>query len=362
MFFVPFHADNLYCILYRMPVKAFINLKNLVYNAKAIRKTLPDDVKFCAVVKADAYGHGAEKISSALYPYVDCYAVATANEGISLRLAGIDKEILVLTKTLKPDIERAILYGLTLTVSDMSDLKLYNRTAKKLKSTVKVHIKFDTGMGRQGVSTIDALKEELRYLKTHNAIKLEGLYSHFASPENDRSRKKAIDKFLLAKKTVKGYNEKVICHISASGGYIKGEFFDMVRIGLLLYGYKPFKTDRINVRKVMKVYAPVIKEKPLKKGEAALYGEKRAKRNVNLALIRYGYADGLFRRETDGQFSNRCMDVTAICGENSAAAKVFCGEKYVPVMDDAEKLAELYDTIPYEILVKCTLRAEKIYN
>ena len=87
-----------------MPVKAVISLKNIVYNANLIKSKIPSGVKFCAVVKADAYGHGAEKVSSAVYPFVDCFAVATPKEGIALRLCGIDKDILVLTKTFSCDL------------------------------------------------------------------------------------------------------------------------------------------------------------------------------------------------------------------------------------------------------------------
>ena len=342
-----------------MPVKAFISIKNLLFNAKAIKDALPKSVKFCAVVKADAYGHGAEKVASALYPYADCFAVATPKEGVALRVSGIDKEILVLTKTFAEDAGIAARYGLTLTVSDLNDLKIYSRAAKKAKTCVRVHIKYDTGMNRQGLSGVKELSDALLYIKTHKSIELCGLYSHFALPEDDISRNSAISKFLVAKKIVKGYNKNAICHISASGGFLKGEFFDMVRVGILLYGYKPFPADGICVRKVMKVYAPVVKVRRLKKGEPMLYGEKRSEIARTVFLVRYGYADGLNRKEIAGQFNNRCMDVTAVT-ERKAVRRID-GAEYVAVMDDAEKLARAYKTISYEILVKCALRAEKIY-
>ena len=104
-----------------MPVRAVINLKNIIYNAKRIKKRLPKEVKFCAVVKADAYGHGAVKVANALYKFVDCYAVATVEEGVSLKIAGIDKDVLVLTKTFTDELPRAVNYGLVLTACDISD-------------------------------------------------------------------------------------------------------------------------------------------------------------------------------------------------------------------------------------------------
>lgn len=336
-----------------MPVKAVINLKNIVYNAKAIKKRLPKNVKFCAVVKADAYGHGAEKVANTIYNIVDCFAVATVDEGVKLRLSGIDKDILVLTSISECELAQAVNYSLTLTAGAIRDLQKYAKEGKKQGVRVKTHIKFDTGMHRQGISDLNELKTALSYCKNSKNIDLCGLYSHFARPENERSRKTAVKKFLIAKNLVKGYNN-IACHVSASGGFIKGEFFDMVRIGILLYGYTPFKTDAIKVKPAMKVYAPVVATRRLNRGDCALYGDKRCKKDTDITLIRYGYADGLFRKEIKGQFNNRCMDLTALVGEKSGAG-------YVAVMIDADKTAKEYGTISYEILVKSALRAEKIY-
>lgn len=337
-----------------MPVKAVVDLKNIVYNAKQIKKCLPKGVKFCAVVKADAYGHGAEKVANAIYKIADCFAVATAEEGVSLKLSGINKDVLVLTKTFDSELSRAVGYGLVLTAGDISDLKRYAREGKRQNTRVKVHIKYDTGMHRQGISGEEELKNALSYCDKNKYLDLCGLYSHLARPENERSRKNAVKKFSVAKNLVKGYNNKAVCHLSASGGFIKGEYFDMVRIGILLYGYTPFKTDAIKVKPAMKVYAPVVSRRKLKRGDTALYGDKKAARDADIALVRYGYADGLPRKETSGQFNNRCMDITAVTGVNRGATEVV-------VMDNAEIIAKKYNTISYEILVKCALRAEKEY-
>ncbi|MBP5466345.1 MAG: alanine racemase [Clostridia bacterium] len=337
-----------------MPVKAYVDIKNIIYNAKQIKKRLPEGVKFCAVVKADAYGHGAEKVSDAVYNIVDCFAVATVAEGVKLRLCGTDKDILVLTKVFNDELVRAADYSLTLTASDVSDLKRYAAEGARRGVPVKVHIKYDTGMNRQGVKGERALKAALSFCKKSKGLDLCGLYSHFARPEDDKSRKAALDKFSVARKLVKEYNNGITCHISASGGFLKGEYADMVRIGILLYGYKPFDTDAIKVKPAMKVYAPIVMRRTLKRGDQALYGNKRATKETDFALIRYGYADGLFRKEIKGQFNNRCMDLTAATGVSKTARRV-------AVMENADVLAGEYGTIPYEILVKCTLRAEKIY-
>lgn len=338
-----------------MPVKAFINLKNIVFNAKLIRKTLPENVKFCAVVKADAYGHGAETVSNALYKIADCFAVATVEEGVSLRLSGVDKEILVLTKTFDRELPTAADYSLTLTAGSFNDLKRYSREGRKRGEKIKVHLKYDTGMHRQGIDGIAELDAALSYGCKNAFLNVCGLYSHFARPENEKSRKQAVEKFSVAKELAKGYNSSIVCHISASGGFLAGEYFDMVRIGILLYGYTPYATNAIKVKPAMKVYAPILLRRSLKRGDCALYGEKRANSDTDITLVRYGYADGLLRCEVKGQFNNRCMDVTALTGIKRGARKA-------AVMEDAAKTAALYGTIPYEILVKCALRAEKIYK
>ena len=336
-----------------MPVKAIIDLKRILYNAKEIKKRLPCGVKFCAVVKADGYGHGAEKVANTLYNFVDCFAVATVEEGVRLRFSGIDKDILVLSGVEDSELAQAVGYSLTLTAGSLYDLKRYAKEGERQGVRVKTHIKFDTGMHRQGVNDIDELKIAFAFGKNNGHLDLCGLYSHFARPENDRSRTQAVKKFNAAKNAVKEYDGTTF-HISASGGFIKGEYFDMVRIGILLYGYKPFKTDKIKVKPAMKVYAPVIKTERLRRGECALYGGKRVGYDTDLTLIRYGYADGLFRKEIEGQFNNRCMDITAINGR--------VRQKAVAVMTDADSVAKEYGTISYEILVKCALRAEKIYS
>ena len=125
-------------------------------------------------------------------------------------------------------------------------------------------------------------------------------------------------------------------------------------MGLLLYGYKPFESGKLDLTPVMKVYAPIILERNIKKGESALYGNLPAIKAQKISLVRYGYADGLFRLAVDGQFNNRCMDITALNNINKEKG-------YALIMGDADKTAKLYKTISYEVLVKCSLRAEKIY-
>lgn len=334
---------------------ALINLKTLTENAETVKSKLNKGVKMCAVVKANAYGHGAPHIAAALYKVADCFAVALLEEGVELRLSGIDKQILCLIPFSDGELNSAVFYDLTATVTEKSQVKKLNAAAKAQNKKVKVHIKFNTGMNRQGVDGIKALNELIREILKSEFLILDGLYSHLACPKNKKKLNMQLNKFLLANNLIKSYNNNVTCHISASGGFLMGAQFDMVRIGLLLYGYKPFKSDLVSVSPVMKVYSNVISTRTIKKGQSALYGVCKADSDVNLALVRYGYADGLFRKQSCGQFNNRCMDLTYLLGEYKKG-------ELVPIMTDADLLAKKYSTISYEVLTKSALRAEKIYT
>ncbi|MBQ7348904.1 MAG: alanine racemase, partial [Clostridia bacterium] len=263
----------------------------------------------------------------------------------------IDKDILCLTPFFEQDLSQAVRCNLTATVSSAEHIKMIDAEAKRQNKKVKVHIKFNAGMNRQGVNYKE-LKDLLQLVSDCKWVILDGAYAHLSFPENEKSRNLQVNKFLLANNLVKGYNNKAICHISASGALLTGVRSDMARIGILLYGYKPFESNLIDVTPAMKVYAPLLENRKLKKGETALYGDKLCSKDVDISLIRYGYADGLMRKEVKGQFNNRCMDLTAVMG--------FQGDFYT-VMQDADALAKKYGTISYEILTKSAMRAEKIY-
>lgn len=335
--------------------KAIIDLSAIRSNALSIKKLLPSKTKFCAVVKADAYGHGASKVANALYGLVDCFSVALIEEAVALRYSAIDKDILILNKALNAnDVYLAAKQDLILTVTSENDLIEYNRIAAKLHTVIRVHLKYNTGMNRHGITGLAELRRILAIAKSCRFISIDGIYTHFALPENDLFRKKASNEFLLANNLVKRYNNRAIAHASASGGVIKGEFFDMVRVGIMLYGYTPFPSEKITLSPAMRVYAPVTGERVLKSGESALYGFKPSNGKQRVTIVRYGYADGLSRAETEELFNNRCMDV-------SAYVNLPKGIKMVNVLADAEALAARCGTSVYEVLTKAALRAEKIY-
>lgn len=326
--------------------RAEIDLNKLIRNAKKIKEKL-GGAKFNAVVKADAYGHGAAEVANALYPYADSFSVALPEEGVMLRQSGIDKEILVLTEAFPCDLPMCARYNLTITVSKPETVYF----AEQLKTRVNAHVKINTGMNRQGADYKEIDEIFAAFGKCPNVFPA-GMYSHLRAPENKTALKTQLDKFLLAYNAVKGYNKNITAHVSASGGFLKGAYFDMCRIGLLLYGYKPFYSNEIEVEPVMRVIAPAVGVRFLKKGDGLLYGTGVLEKDETVSLIRYGYADGLPRGKSDLLPANRCMDVSAYRGEKTEVA-VLNG--------NADEIAEKYGTIPYEILCHAARRAERIY-
>lgn len=330
--------------------KAVIDLNVLRENAEKIKAGLKDGALFNAVVKADAYGHGDVPCANALYDLADMFSVALAEEGVRLRRAGIDKDILVLVEPFLQDARLFARYRLTASASCERTLAYLNDAADKENTVVSVHIKVNTGMNRLGAD-LRGTEELADAFDKYPRLRLEGIYSHFYAPEEKRALSAQLDEFLLAYKLISGYNRNILAHISASGGYLQGVHLDMCRTGILLYGYKPFETDAIDVRPAMKVFAPAVAHRSLKRGEHLLYGASPLEKDCQASIFRYGYADGLPRRKSGDLLNNRCMDL-------SAAEGVF-GE--IDVLDDLEKTAREAGTITYELLCGAASRCEKVY-
>jgi len=329
--------------------RAEVDLNKLVSNAAAIKEKL-GGAKFNAVVKADAYGHGAAEVASAIYSYADSYSVALPEEGVLLRQSGIDKDILVLTEPNLQDLVLCARYNLTITVSNVATVKAAAIAAEG--RYIKAHVKYNTGMNRYGANDIKTVHEIYKELGKHPNIYPEGFFTHLRAPEKKTVFNFQLNNFLLAYQAVKGYNKNTVFHVSASGGFLKGAYFDMCRIGLLLYGYKPFPSDAVEVEPIMRVFAPAVERRYLKNGEGLLYGVRRVKEDMPVSIIRYGYADGLPRAKKKLMPANRCMDVSAYKG--------VYGE--YPVLDgNADAIAKQHGTIAYEILCNAARRAERVY-
>ena len=330
-------------------IKAEVDISKIKTNALAVKKLIGDKVKLSAVVKSNAYGHGAVKISNSLYPFVDSYCVSMESEAVDLRISGIDKEIILLTPSLN-GVERLIENQVTLTVSSKVEVLSVIKACEKLNKTAKIHLKLNTGMNRLGASTLLEVGEIINAIKD-SSVKLTGALSHLGEVKNKKYLNFQYQNFLRLTEPIKNYDDKVCLHLSSSGGALLGDkyLFSMVRVGLMLYGYTPFETDKIKLDKAMRVYAKNLGVRTLN-NERFLYGDKKRKERA-VTLLRVGYADGFFR--STGDVSPMCMDISGVKG-------AFLDD-YVPIMTDALSLSKKLKTIPYEVLTSVTKRAEFVY-
>lgn len=315
-----------------------IDLCAIRANAEKIR-TLASGRKFFAVVKADAYGHGAEEVSRHIEDIVDGFCVAIIEEGISLRVAGITKPILVFAPPMDSyDALRAREYDLSVTVNSVKAAKLCGENS--------CHIKVNTGMNRMGC-TVAELPDILKVLAPEN---IEGVYSHLYAPHDTAASAAQLALFERAARFVKTYKPTVCAHLSASGGLLRGGryLFDGVRSGILLYGYAPagFNAD---VTPALRVYARKVQTTEFVGGGI---GYNRADRRYDkLGVYRCGYADGFLRGVPLGE-KTLCMDsfISQRC------------EEFLCVFDNADEYAKKCNTISYEVLTGATRRSERVYK
>ncbi len=326
-------------------VLAVVDLRRVRKNAALIKNYAQRPL--IAVVKDDAYGHGAVQIAHAISDMVWAFAVATVEEGIELRTAGIQNDILVLTPpTTHDEALRMLFHDLTATLSSIRFFHLL----KGLEG-VRAHIAVNTGMNRYGVNPLQ-LTRLLNAASAHK-VRIEGVYSHLFAPADEDALDGQRALFLSACEKVKSRFPHAICHLSATGGILKGERFDAVRAGISLYGYLPegFR-DALPVRPVMKLYATVV-ETRRRVGEGA--GYNFAPENAaHFHTLRVGYGDGFFREGGLGAVGALCMDACVREGKEKAGRRVL-------ILKDAAAYAKEHRTTAYEVLVRIGARAEKKY-
>ncbi len=339
-------------------VIAKINLKHLQSNARLFKEK--SKTKLCAVVKANAYGHGAEEVACALSGIADCFAVALIEEGISLRAGTCEKDILVLT----PPVDFAEGYALAVggfltTVPDLTTAKLLLAVCERYRLVGRVHLKVNTGMNRYGMDG-QTLGKVCKLFQDSPYIRVEGLYSHLYTCNASLANTQR-ECFLRLRRVARGYFPWITCHLSATYGCLLGEefAFDMVRVGLGLYGYAPLPTA-LPLQRAMSVWARVTATRNYAFGGAG-YGELELKKGTPLTLLRAGYADGFLRKRENGvegyekNINNLCMDGCIRLDKGKKGA-------WAPILLDAERTAEQTGTIAYEVLCAATRRAEFIYE
>ena len=365
--------------------KAEIDLRALAYNYHQLRQLAPPSIKFLAVVKADAYGHGAILVSKRLEELgTDFLGVATVTEGIELRNEGIRKPILVLSGIYLEEVADVLAYQLTPVVYRLEIAEALSAMARTQGKQVPVHIKVDTGMGRIGVPFEEA-PVFVNRLREFENIEIEGIASHFstADEENSPFTKEQLKRFSQTIEEMKKLDiDPPFCHIANSAALVNlpATHFTLVRPGIMLYGSYPSSSlkDKISLRTVMSWKSRVADLKKVPEGYPISYGRTFITQRPSLiAAIPVGYADGYNRLLSNcGEVLIKgirapvvgrvCMDwtmvdVTDVAGVEGGDEVVLMGSQLGQEITP-EELGGRIGTIPYEILCAVGKRVPRIYK
>lgn len=360
---------------------ARISLSNILHNINEFKKLKSEKLKICAVVKADAYGHGSIEVSKFIEPHVDYFAVSTGDEAVELRDSQITKPILILGYVFDNEIENLIRSNVEFTVYNFQIASTINDIAKKNNITAKVHIKLDTGMSRIGFLLQDNYVDEIKKVSNLSNISIVGCFSHFSNAEETRNEINEIqyELFKMMCREIESQNVYLgIKHISNSAASEKKEYdLDMIRLGIGMYGYSynDIKNEELDLKPAMKLESLVSNVKLLKKGCKVSYNGKYTLKNDEwIATIPIGYADGISRSLSCKNFElvldngvkgisvgNICMDQMMI----KLPERVDIGTKVYIFgydIDSGYNIAKLADTIIYEIVCGINKRVKRDYE
>lgn len=377
--------------------KAIIYEKNLENNIKEIRKFIEPKTQICIAVKADSYGHNAILTSQiAEKNGVNFLAVATVEEGIELRDAGIKANILLLSLCTPDDFYSLFEYSITPLVFTPEYISLLSDAADAyFKSSEKfpVHLAVDTGMGRIGCYPEQAL-EQAKMINESKHLKLAGMITHFCvsdsvSKANQDFTKEQYNEFMLAVNSVKNAGiEPGICSCGSSAALMNNAdmHFDMVRPGIITYGYYPDEVTKeylenkgvkLNLKPVMAFKTKVVAIREFPKGKTISYGRTfTCEKDTKIAVLPVGYADGLLRRFSPGlevtingkNYPVRgriCMDQCMVeLGPENNDVKLWddvwiFGPKECGALNTADDLAKIGNTISYEVLTSLSKRIKR---
>lgn len=362
------------------PAWVEIDLSQFKQNIHWIRKKIGKKL-LCLCVKADAYGHGLCEIGKAAGEAgVDYLGVSCLKEGVFLRLSGVTLPIFVFGAFDESQVKDLIEWGLEFTISSRFKADLVANMCVRLKRKCRIHLEVDTGLRRTGVRPETAL-ELLPWLLTLDCVELVGVYSHFAT--SDRPNNPFVNEQIKQFRDLQNRFGKrnLIWHLANSGGvaFYPDSYFDMVRPGLLGYGYFPDGSEDVHkeIAPCFSLKAKVSYFKVVDAGEGISYGHLyRTQKKTRIVTIPLGYADG-FRRS----FSNK--GAVLICGKKYKVAGVVCMDQFmVDVGIDAvyvgdevtligyqgmqrislEDAATIAETIPYELLCSLNGRLSRIYK
>ncbi|WP_274364188.1 alanine racemase [Paenibacillus thermotolerans] len=374
---------------YRM-TRAEVDLDALRHNLGEFRRALGPDIRLMAVVKANAYGHGAVKVAEEALDFGVTYlAVAFLDEALELRRHGIGAPLLVLGYTPPEAADVAREHDVTLTVFDRSMLRAAAESyaASAEAGPLRVHVKIDTGMGRIGIPDEREACEFIEEALDTKGVLVEGLFTHYAAAdEADKSYTRSQhDKFerVVAHFRGKGVTFPYLHAGNSATGIDTPEWtYNMLRLGIGMYGLYPSQEvnrERVSLRPVMSLKTGVVMVKELPPGSGISYGVNYVTRGrERIATLPIGYADG-YTRLLNGKadvlvhgnrapvVGNICMDQCMVRLDGAAADEVSVGDEVVlfgrqgAESITADELAEKLGTINYEITCMLSHRVPRVY-
>ncbi|GAB6099647.1 alanine racemase [Halanaerocella petrolearia] len=356
-----------------------VNLDAVEYNLEQVAEYLEPETDIMAIVKANAYGHGAVKVAKrVLQAGASWLGVATVAEGVELRQAGIDAPILILGTLFSDQIKEVVEYKLTPTVYTYQLAKELSKVGNK----VKVHLKLDTGMGRIGLQPEESLFEIKRIARLPN-LELEGIFTHFAKADTDVDyTRKQLKQFKSVVKQLKEVGIEIpIKHTANSVAIIDypTSHYNLVRMGLLLYGLYPSSglIDKIDLKPALNWKTKIAHLKEVSAGTSISYGGTHVtSASTKVATLPVGYHDGYPRNLSDkgevlyqGQLypviGRVCMDqlmvdLTGAQAEIGEVVTLLGAEEQEKIT--ADELADKLGTINYEVISRIGPRVDRIYT
>jgi alanine racemase len=370
------------------PVWVEVNLKNIKHNYSEVRRLVGADVQIMAVVKANAYGHGAVEVAKSLAAAgADCFGVAIMNEAIQLREAGIDQPILIMGWTPIDEYELALKHDIMLTIYSREEAEELSRISAKGKKA-RAHIKVDTGMGRIGVIPGESGLQDIARMISLPGVEIEGIFTHLAkADEVDKTytnkQLSIFNEFVAAIEKKTGFKFR-IKHAANSAAVIDcpDAYMDMVRPGIMLYGLKPseeVKLEKVDLQQAISWRACISHVKIVPANVSISYGGVyKTPENSLIITVPLGYADGysrLFSAQTEAIcYGQRIPLVGRICMDqmmlNATALKALVkpgdivtligGEGDISISVD--ELARILGTINYEIVCMISNRVPRVYH
>jgi len=363
-----------------------IDLPAIDRNVGRIKQALPAHVRYVAVVKANAYGHGMPEIATRLLQAgVDCFAVANVGEAARLREIGHDADILLLSPTLPSEMPRAVALDLEVTLNSVAEAAALEHCAAAAERKVRVHIKVDTGMGRAGVWHTEA-RGLIGFVRAAKHLDWRGLYTHFSEADADTdftAEQRRIFLALLAEVPV-AERARLLIHADNSAGlesFSAASPFNAVRIGLMQYGLPPSAGSflaSLRPEPALSFHARIVLVKDLPAGTAISYNRtKTLTRASRVAIVAVGYGDGVPTAASNrGCFlvrGRRCpilgrvtmdqtiVDVTdlpeAAVGDIATILGAQGGERIT-----VGEFCAWSDCIPWEALCTLTQRVQRVYR